>query len=59
MLAILFLFIVDDLCDRESRRRNEERQQVVEKTSKNACTVYKGKWFNCKDHIHGHILNLS
>ena len=43
MLAIVLLFIVDDICDRESRRRNEERQQVVEKTSKNACTVCKGK----------------
>jgi len=39
----VLLFIVDDLCDRESRRRKEERQQVVEKSSDNACTVYKGK----------------
>ena len=38
----MFLFIVDDLCDRESRRRKEERQQAVEKSSNNACTVYKG-----------------
>ena len=38
----MFLFIVDDLCDRESRRRKEELQQAVEKSSNNACTVYKG-----------------
>ena len=38
----MFLFIVDDLCDRESRRRKEELQQAVEKSSNNACTVHKG-----------------
>ena len=38
----MFLFIVDDLCDRESRRRKKELQQAVEKSSNDACTVYKG-----------------
>ena len=41
-VAFVFLFIVGGLCDRESRRRKEELQQAVEKSSNNACTVYKG-----------------
>lgn len=55
----------DDLCDRESRRRKEELQEAVEKSSNNACTVYKEEGeisgsdeeSGDEDRVSGHILD--